>query len=65
MLAIFMSKYCSCLVSISDDLDENVKASAMLTTVFVIGDFSVDSKLSNNCALATKLNCLFLSGLFT
>ena len=27
MLAMFVSKNCSCLVSMSDDLDENVKSS--------------------------------------
>ena len=40
MLAMFMSKNCSCLVSMSDDLDENVKAATMLTAVFDIGDIS-------------------------
>ena len=28
MLAMFMSKNCSCLVSMADDLDENVKSSS-------------------------------------
>ena len=28
ILAMFMSKNCSCLVSMSDDLDENVKSSS-------------------------------------
>ena len=56
MLAMFMSKNSSCLVGMSNDLDENVKAAAMLTAVFDIGDISFDSELSNNCALATKLN---------
>ena len=58
MLAISMSKNCSYLVSVSDDLDENVKPAAMMTAVFDIGDISLDSELSNNCALATKLNGL-------
>ena len=54
MLAMVMSKNCSCLVSMPDDLNENVKAAAMLTAVFDIGDISFDSELSNNCALAIK-----------
>ena len=49
-----MSKNYSYLVSMSDDLDENVKAAAMMTAVFDIGDISFDSELSNNCALASK-----------
>ena len=52
MLAMSMSKNCSYLVSMSDDLDENVKAAAMLTAVFC--NISPDSELSNNCVLATK-----------
>ena len=28
MLAMFMSKNCSCLVSMSDELDENLKSSS-------------------------------------
>ena len=42
---MFMSKNCSCLVSISNDLDENVKAPAMFTAVFDIGNISLDSEL--------------------
>ena len=54
MLAMSMSKNCSYLVRVSDDLDENVKAAAVLTAVFDIGNISFNSELSNNCALATK-----------
>ena len=43
MLAMFMSKNCSCLVNMSDDLDGNVKAAAMLTAVFDIGGSLFDS----------------------
>ena len=50
MLAMFVSKNCSCLVSMFDDLDENVKAAAMLTAVFDIGNILFDSELSNKCA---------------
>ena len=54
ILAMFMSKNCSCLVSKSDDLNEKLKTAAMLTAVFDICEISVDSELSINCALATK-----------
>ena len=40
---MIMSKNCSCLVSMSDHLNENVKAAAMLTAVFDIGDTAVCS----------------------
>ena len=52
MLAMFMSKNCSGVVSMSDDVGENVKSSSMLTAVFDIVAISFDSELSNNCALA-------------
>ena len=47
VLAVIMSKNCTCLVSISDDLDENVKTAAMLTAMVDIADISVCSELSN------------------
>ena len=53
-LAMSMSKKCSYLVSMSDDLDENVKSSSYVDSRFDIGAISFDSYLSNNCALATK-----------
>ena len=54
MVLVIVNKNCSCLVIVSNDLDENVKAAAMFIAVVDIGDNSVFSKQSNNCAFATK-----------
>ena len=50
VLVMIKSKNCSCLVSMSNDLDENMKSSGYVD----IGDTLICSELSNNCALAVE-----------